>query len=192
VSRVTDSDKKYVHAYDYMGRRVRTRVYTWDPNTAEWSATPEQDRRFMYHERKLLLELDSLAKLRKYVWGPEPGSAGVSPVGRAGALTHLLVIGDASGPTDYVCFTDAGGSVVQLLDRADGSIDAKYVCDVSGDRVSKSGPYAGDNPLRYRAMHFDRELDYADTTCDGLYCVAGGNYYSPRLGRRLTDSGALC
>jgi hypothetical protein len=88
-----------------------------------------------------------------------------------------------------VCFTNAGGSVVQLLDRSDGSIDATYVYDVNGDTVSKSGTYADDNPLRYYAMYFDKELDYADTACDGLYCTPTGNYYSPRLGRAVTRGG---
>jgi hypothetical protein len=179
VSRVTADDKKYVHAYDYMGRRVRKAVYAWDPNAADWSATAELDLRFMHHERKLLLELDgldSLAKLRKYVWGPDPGSgrAPYRPNGRDASLDRLLAVGDVSGSTDYVCFTNAGGSVVQLLDRSDGSIDAKYVYD---------------DPLRYHALYFDKELDYADTACDGLYCTPIGNYYSPRLGRAVTRGG---
>ncbi len=162
-------------------------MYAWDPEEREsgdWSATAELDLRFIYHERLLLLELDGLdsnAKVRKYVWGP--GSDG-----RLGGLNSLLGVRDIASTTNYVCFNNGSGSVAQLLDRSDGSVDAKYVYDTRGDTVRNTGTYAADNPLRYRAMYFDDEFDYADTSCDGLYCAADGTYYSPRLGREVAPA----
>ena len=184
---LTADDKKLVFTYDYLNRRVRKVVYAWDPNEGEsgdWSATAELDLRFIYHERLLLLELDGLdsnAKVRKHVWGP--GSDG-----RLGGLNSLLAIRDVDSSTNYVCFNNGTGSVAQLLDRSDGSVDAKYVYDTRADTVRNTGTYAADNPLRFRAMYFDSEFDYADTTCDGLYCAVPGGFYSPRLHRRIVKN----
>ena len=182
---LTADDKKLVFTYDYLNRRVRKLVYAWDPEEGEggdWSSTAELDLRFIYHERLLLLELDGLdsnAKVRKHVWGPGTD-------GRLGGLNSLLGTRDIHSTTNYVCFNNGTGSVAQLLDRSDGSVDAKYVYDTRGDTVRNTGTYAADNALRYHAMYFDAEFDYAGTTCDGLYCSAHGNYYSPRLARSLT------
>ena len=105
--------------------------------------------------------------------------------GRLGGRNSLLGVRDVASTTNYVCFNNGTGSVAQLLDRSDGSVDAKYVYDTRGDTVRNTGTYAADNPLRCLAMYFDAEFDYADTTCDGLYCLPDGNCYLPRLGRRL-------
>ncbi|MFQ5806617.1 MAG: hypothetical protein ACE5I3_09220 [Phycisphaerae bacterium] len=80
---MTSDVKKIEYGYDYLSRRVRKAVYAWDPNAADWSLTAKLDLRFMHHERNLLLELDgldSLAKARKYVWGPDPGSGRTAPL----------------------------------------------------------------------------------------------------------------
>ncbi len=179
---LTADDKKLVFTYDYLNRRVRKLVYAWDPNEGEsgdWSATAELDLRYIYHERLLLLELDGLdsnAKVRKHVWGP--GSDG-----RLGGRNSLLGVRDIDSTTNYVCFNNGTGSVAQLLDRSDGSVDAKYVYDTRGDTVRNTGPFADDNPLRYNGWYFDAELDYAGTECDGLYSLASGGFAMPRLGR---------
>jgi len=175
---LTADDKKLVFTYDYLNRRVRKVVYAWDPNEGEsgdWSSTAELDLRFIYHERLLLLELDGLdsnAKVRKHVWGPGTD-------GRLGGLNSLLGIRDIDSSTNYVCFNNGTGSVAQLLDRSDGSVDAAYVYDTRGDTVRNTGPYAADNPLRYQAMYFDAEFDFAGTDCDGLYCSADADMYLP-------------
>jgi hypothetical protein len=128
---------------------VRKVVYAWDPEEGEsgdWSATAELDLRYIYHERLPLLELDGLdsnAVVRKHVWGP--GSDG-----RLGGLNSLLAVRDVDSDTNYVCFNNGTGSVAQLLDRSDGSVDAAYVYDTRGDTVRNTGTYAADNPLRYK------------------------------------------
>ena len=175
---LTAADKKLVFKYDYLNRRVEKLVYAWDPNqgdNGDWATTASLDRRFMYHDRLLLLELDGLdsnARVRKYAWG-----AGTD--GQLGGENSLLAIRDVDADTNYICFNNGSGSVAQLLDRSDGSLDAAYVYDTRGDTVRESGSYAADNPLRYNSWYFDGELDYAGTSCDGLYFVPHLDYYIP-------------
>ena len=102
----------------------------------------------------------------------------------AGGIGGLLATYDADSSKSYVYFHDANGNVGQLIDRADGSIDAKYEYDAYGNVIASGGDYADDNPFRFSTKYFDAELDYADTTNDGLYYF-GYRYYSPRLGRWL-------
>jgi len=95
---------------------------------------------------------------------------------------------DAAGGTNYVCFYDANGNLGQLIDRSDGSVDAKYEYDAYGNNLldasdpNESGLYADDNPIRFSTKYFDSELNYAETTNDGLYYF-GYRYYTTRLGR---------
>jgi RHS repeat-associated protein len=144
----------------------------------------------------LLLELDGLsgnAIVRKYTWGLDlSGQSGGPASGRsiddAGGVSGLLATYDADSSKSYAYFHDANGNVGQLIDRSDGSIDAKYEYGAYGNNLldpsdpNESGPYAGDNPIRFSTKYFDGELDYAATTNDGLYYF-GYRYYSARLGR---------
>ena len=173
-------DKKLVFKYDYLNRRVEKLVYAWDPNqgdNGDWATTASLDRRFMYHDRLLLLELDGLdsnARVRKYAWG-----AGTD--GKLGGENSLLAIRDVDADTNYICFNNGSGSVAQLLDRSDGSLDAAYVYDTRGDTVRESGSYAADNPLRYKTWHCDDEFNYSGTDCDCIYSAFNQAYYSPRF-----------
>jgi len=139
----------------------------------------------------LLVEYEGAenTKVRKYVWGLDLGSVGVPPaIDNAGGIGGLISMRDADGGTNYVCFYDANGNLGQLVDRSDGSVDAKYEYDAYGNNLldpsdpNESGPYADANPIRFSTKYLDAELDYADTTNDGLYYF-GYRYYSPRLGR---------
>ena len=135
---LTDEDKKYVYTYDYLGRLVRTRVYAWDPNEAEWPSTPEEDRRYIYHGRLRLLELDDeKARVHKYIWGPGLG-------GGLGGPGSLLGIRDVETQTNYICFHDGGGSLCQLVDRSNGNVDAMY--DYNGRTRAATDPCV-DGPL---------------------------------------------
>jgi hypothetical protein len=121
-------DKKYAFTYDYLGRRVEKVVYVWD-GIDSWDVDDDQERRFIYHRRQRILTLSGSGaddELFKFVWGPGPGSAGVSPVGRAGALNHLLAIGDDPNSVDYIAFHDGVGNLGQIAKRSDGTLVAKY------------------------------------------------------------------
>ena len=114
-----------------------------------------------------------------------------SGVHHAGGIGGLISMRDADGGTNYVCFYDANGNLGQLIDRSDGSVDAKYEYDAYGNNLldasdpNESGPYADDNPIRFSTKYFDAELDYADTSNDGLYYF-GYRYYTSRPGRWIT------
>ena len=189
VGTPASGDVKLVFKYDYLNRRVEKIVYDWDPEegaSGDWATTASLDRRFIYHDRLLLLELDGLdsnARVRKYVYGPGTD-------GRLGGPNSLLAIRDADSSTNYVCFNNGTGSVVQLIDRDDGSVDAKYVYDTRGDTVRNTGTYADDNPLRYKTWHCDDEFDYDGTDCDGMCCAADGSYYLSRLGGAIESESA--
>jgi RHS repeat-associated protein len=99
-----------------------------------------------------------------------------------GGIGGLLATYDVDDSKSYIYFYDANGNVGQLVDRSDGSLDARYEYDAYGNTIASAGDYADDNPLRFSTKYFDGELDYAETTNDGLYYF-GYRYYSPRLGR---------
>jgi hypothetical protein len=137
-----DESKKLKFTYDYMGRRVRKRVFDWDPaaggGAGGWTDTPETDRRYVYYNWLLLMEYEGQdnTKLYKYVWGLDLGSTGVSPdLGQAGGtldrppprqgqVRGLLAVRDVPAGLNYFYFHDANGNVGQLVERltADGSI----------------------------------------------------------------------
>ena len=147
--------------------------------------------RFVHHNRLPLVEYegDQNMKVRKYVWGLDLSGRDQSPerergvtIDGAGGIGGLISMRDVTGGTNYFCFYDANGNLGQLVDRSDGSLDAKYEYDAYGNTIASTGDYAADNPIRFSTKYFDGELDYAQTTNDGLYYF-GYRYYSPRLGR---------
>ncbi|MGE0481415.1 MAG: RHS repeat-associated core domain-containing protein, partial [Phycisphaerae bacterium] len=89
--------KRLTFAYDYMNRRIEKKVETCNTGTPAYTTTSQ--RRFVYDEWNLLLELDALnsnAVVRKYTWGLDlsglngfgasagSSSTGFQPVGWGG------------------------------------------------------------------------------------------------------------
>jgi RHS repeat-associated protein len=179
-----NGDKQLEFKYDYMGRRVEKKVYTH--NGSQWNLTTT--RRFVYADWLLVLELDGENDIvRKYTWGLDlAGQNGsINSIDAAGGIGGLLATYDAGSTKSYLYFYDANGNVGQLLDRSDGSPDARYEYDAYGNTIAFAGDYADDNPFRFSTKCSDAELDYAETTNDGLYYF-GYRYYSPRLGRWMS------
>ena len=181
---LTGADRKVECRYDYLGRRVEKAVYAWDPNAAEWCGEAETIRRFVYTNWLLLLELDAtdpedVTILRKYTWGLDlAGQAGsINSIDSAGGIGGLLATEDVESSKKYIYFHDANGNVGQLLDRSDGSADAKYEYDAYGNVVASGGDYADDNPFRFSTKYWDDETGLGNW---------GRRYYSPRLGRWIS------
>ncbi len=202
----TEGAEKLVFTYDYRGRRVRKLAYEWDATigeTGDWSTTPSLDRRFLWHGWMLLMELNGNNDVvRKYTWGLDLSQT----LQGAGGIGGLLACEDANETTSvatddrsYAYFYDAIGNVGQLIDTTDpadanyGTIAARYEYDpygaivgpdddADGEWEDDAGPFAAANLFRFSTKYFDAEIDYADTTDDGLYYY-GYRYYSPRLGR---------
>ncbi len=125
--------KKLEFRYDYLGRRVEKKVYTYNGSSWDLSET----RRFVWYNWLLLEELDALngnAIVRKYTWGLDlAGQSGEPSRDRQGAVSlesaagigGLLALhdpdddGDPNDPNDiernYVYFYDATGNVGQLV-----------------------------------------------------------------------------
>jgi RHS repeat-associated protein len=157
---------------------------------------------------------NDVAVLRKHTWGLDlAGQNGsVNSIGAAGGIGGLLATYDVDDSKSYIYFYDAtldtrpalpalagfasdaaarraalqgrAYNVGQLVDRSDGSPDARYEYDAYGNTIASGGDYADNNPFRFSTKYYDAELDYAETTNDGLYYF-GYRYYSPRLGRWL-------
>jgi RHS repeat-associated protein len=189
-----NGDKKVVSDYDYMSRRVRKRVYTYSGGS--WGSNPTVDRRYVYDQRNLVLELNGLSAntaLRKYTWGldlagqagggigdrgsgigvAQPPSAGLSGAGGIGGL--LAQTDTVPNPDkNYITFCDANGNIGQFIDISNGTSAAKYEYDASGNTLVASGTYAATNVLRFSTKYFDTE--------NGLG-YWGYRYYNAKLGR---------
>ena len=123
-----------------MGRRVHKKVYDWDSQAGDWEATTSEERKFIYDDWRLLLELEGGTGVppvdevvRMYTWGRDlsgkngvaagPGTGRLGNAGygapalqSAGGIGGLLSVYDADAEDDYVYFYDAGGNVGQLVD----------------------------------------------------------------------------
>jgi len=85
-------------------------------------------------------------------------------------------------------FYEANGNVGQLMDATDTdniTLAAHYEYDPYGNTIASSGLYASSNPYRFSTKWFDDELDYPNTSSDGLYYY-GYRYYLLRLGRWIS------
>mgnify|MGYP000923164508 CR=1 FL=1 len=184
-------DKRLVFAYDYMGRRVRKQVFSWDPTlnggAGDWKSTPDGDQRFVYDEWNVVLVLNgksSNATTYKYAWGldlsGQSGNASVGGIHGAGGIGGLLASMDMGLSADALmwrCY-DANGNVGQVVSYvpAIGAVGliAHYEYGPYGDLIHSSGAYVTANPFRFSTKWYDHEV--------GLYYY-GYRYLDVRAGR---------
>jgi RHS repeat-associated protein len=182
-------DRKAEFGYDYLGRRIEKKVYTYQSN--DWTLT--EHRKFVWSGWLMLLELDGLSEdavVRKYTWGLDlAGQAGaLNSLEFAGGIGGLLAISDPNDPNDpndlcgdFACLYDANGNVGQLMDldepNAAAAIVASYEYDPYGNLIAKAGTYADENPIRWSTKYWDAESGL------GYW---GYRYYDPRLGRWIS------
>jgi RHS repeat-associated protein len=174
-----DGMLKFTFAYDYLGRRIRKQLYTYNGSTSTWDLTT--DRKWIYDGWRPIVELDGTTDtvLRTYTWGLDLSGS----LEAAGGIGGLLAVHDETvgAGEDYVYTYDHLGNVGQLVDldaaSATAAVVAHYEYDPYGNVVTQSGPYADTNPFRFSTKYHDAET--------GLVYY-GYRYYSPRLGRWLT------
>jgi RHS repeat-associated protein len=187
----------FEYTYDYMGGRVRRKVYT---RQADTTRSPTHDQVFVYDgwrrggaERRrdglrplqrgqqgdasrpstfpvLVLDAtDSNAVTRTFTWGLDLSGT----LQGAGGIGGLLRLDDTDDVYFYTC--DANGNISELIDDS-GNTDAHYEYTPFGSQVVATGPCAAENPFRFSTKHHEEQIE--------LYYY-GFRYYSPRLGRWL-------
>ena len=205
---VPEGAKKAEYAYDYLGRRVQKKVWTYTGGS--WSGPVE--RRYVWSGWLLLMELEDCGTgfqpVRKYTWGLDLAgqmgtvasgvSAGRLDAGHggpalqgAGGIGGLLAVSDPNDPNDpndpfgdFVCFYDGNGNVAQVVDLAHdandpaGAIVAKYEYDPYGQRIN----HDPNVPEYDQPWRFSTKQFDAETGL-GYW---GYRYYSPGLGRWIS------
>ncbi len=164
-----EQPRKLEFTYDFMGRRVGKKVYSYDTAGGTWALMSE--RRFVYHGWDLIAELDGSAAgepvLRQFYWGLDIASS----LGGTGGVGALLMIQD--GNNSYFPAYDGNGNVTALTDQT-GAIVASYEYSPFGELLRRQGSYADLNPFRFSTKWADDE--------SGLVYY-GLRYYSPANGR---------
>jgi len=162
----SDGDKRLEYAYDYMGRRVNKKVYSY--SAGSW--LQEYESLYIYDGWNLIKEtmqgqsvVDSY-----YVWGLDLSQTQQG----AGGVGGLVARVEGSLTSNYLY--DANGNVGQLVDASNGTILAHYEYDPYGNLVDASGSAWEENAFRFSTKYFDGET--------GLYYY-GYRYYLAQIGR---------
>jgi|GEM_PF-5634363 len=167
--------RKLEFAYDYMGRRIQKKSYTW--SNGAWAL--DADRRFVWVEWTLIAEADeNLNIVRSYLWGldlaEQTAPQRATPHRRffgakAGGVGGLLAVNWHSWTiTTYPVSSDANGNVVAV------GTDTIFEYDPFGKLIRATGPMAQHMPFRFSTKYFDTETGLS---------YYGYRYYSAGMGR---------
>jgi RHS repeat-associated protein len=169
---IASGTTKVEFAYDYMGRRVEKKVFSY--TTGSWLLA--SDSFFLYDGWNMVSEQitrnSQPVTEKRYVYGLDLSQTFQG----AGGIGGLIASVDSNTNKMYYYLYDANGNVGQLLDSVDGSLTAHYEYDPYGNLLTKAGSYADQNPYRFASKYFDQETGF------GYW---GYRYYSPSLGRWL-------
>ena len=170
-------DRKVTYSYDYMGRRLTRKVFTYG------STTPIEYTKFIWDGWLLVAELDGNnndSVLTTYLWGLDLSGS----LEGAGGVGGLLAARKKSGtPIDVGFLYDGNGNVTQVVDLSDESVEAHYEYDPFGQEIVATGNLAEWNKFRFSTKYLeDTILDVSSGDELGLYYY-GYRYYSPRTGR---------
>ena len=161
------SRKRIDYRYDYLGRRVRKTVQTWNGSAYVTSV----DRKFIYDGWNLLSERDAttLSVVANYVWGLDLSKT----LQDGGGVGGLLAVLEPNGTTHLTAY-DGNGNVAALVNKTTGAITAAYEYDAFGQTIRATGAMSATNPFRFSTKYTDSET--------GLLYY-GRRYYNPQLGR---------
>ncbi len=153
--------------YDYMGRRVRARV--WNPSGGQWVLA--RDVRYIYDEWNLTWEETVIpgtgSDVARYTWGLDLSGTLHGAGGVGGLLNGYGITG-----ADAV-FYDGNGNVTQLL--AGTTLVTHYEYDPFGNVQMVTGsPYV---PFAFSTKYWDVFVGTGQLHYYGL------RHYSPRLGK---------
>ncbi len=164
------SRKRINFHYDYLGRRVRKTVQTWNGSAYVTSV----DRKFIYDGWNLLTERDAttLSVVANYVWGLDLSKT----LQDGGGVGGLLAVLEPNGTT-HLTAHDGNGNVAALINKTTGAITAAYEYDAFGQTIRATGAMSASNPFRFSTKYTDAET--------GLLYY-GRRYYDPKTGRWLS------
>lgn len=174
--------------YDYQGRRVGKRLFTWGTFAGDENWHWTESRYFTYDgwnpidERMparpttmvpyipasstFLLGLGGQTAASS-IWGLDLSGSLQGAGGVGGLLCHVR------GGRPLFSFCDANGNMTGMVDT-NGIAVAQYDYDPFGNLLAQSGDQADANPFRFSSKPWDEET--------GLYYY-GYRFYSPSLGR---------
>jgi RHS repeat-associated protein len=162
-----NGNTKIEFVYDYMGRRVQKKVYSYTTD----SLLLTSDSLFVYDGWNVIQELNASGIVqRSYVWGLDINQS----LQGAGGVGGLLSSIQNQASSSQIFLYDANGNVEQLIDSDNGTIVAHYEYDSFGIILKSYGTIKDENPFRFSTKYYDVETD--------LYYY-GYRLYSPDLGR---------
>jgi RHS repeat-associated protein len=169
VSAVPSAAKRKLEfGYDFLGRRIWRKVYTW---SGSWVLSSHV--RFVQDGWNLIAELNALssnAPVRSYLWGQDVSGT----MDAAGGIGGLLVVRDHGGGTYHFVGVDGNGNATALVNASDQSPSARYEYSPFGELIRATGPLAMGNPFRWSTKFWEEEA--------GLVYY-GYRYYAPSVGR---------
>ncbi len=167
-----ESKLKLLFDYDWQGRRIQKRVYTWNTGLSAYNSSPITSIRYLNDGWNLVAELaPDNTKIRSYLWGLDFSGS----VHGAGGVGGLTLINDATNGVHFAAY-DGNGNLAALV-KYDGTVSALYEYGPFGELLRATGPMAALNPFRFSTKYQDDET--------GLLYY-GYRYYVPRIGRWLS------
>ena len=167
------NSKKSEYRYDGFSRKVVSKEYSWDANTAAWVKDDEVRRIYDGIEMDVVQERDDTNVVKvNYT--------------RNGNIGGLLSKTDTASGGTFFYHYDGSGNVTQMSDVNQNSV-AEYSYDAYGNTLRAVGTQASSNRYRYSTKEYQ--------TATGLYDY-GYRFYSPSLGRwinrdPIAESGGL-
>lgn len=137
-------------AYDYQGRRIQKKVFTWNAGTSSYQLATTT--KFVYDQRNLAAELDgNFNVVRSFTWGTDVSGSFQDAAGMGG----LLLIN--AGSTYYQVGYDDGQNVTTLIKADTGEVAASYDFGPFGEPVRAEGAFSNQNPIRFSSVYTDSE-----------------------------------
>gem|GEM_PF-6710147 len=175
ISRSTtvDPQQRLDFEYDYMGRRIRKKV--WE-NTSG-SGNPGSDLKFLYDGWNLIAELNGTtgagdAVVRTYIWGIDLSGSYQG----AGGVGGLLGVKLSNGSGHFAAY-DGNGNISGYVDGTSGQYSPNYEYGPFGEPIRVSVSLGKDIPFRFSSKLFDSQTELV---------YYGHRFYSPNTGRWLS------
>lgn len=162
--------KQLEFAYDYAGRRIQKKVYSWNAGSSTFQLT--STTKFVNDGWNTVSELDaSNTLIKSYIWGQDVSAT----LENAGGIGGLLLVKE--GSNIYQAGYDGNGNLTTLVKASGGQVAASYEYDGFGQTIQATGEYGAKNPYRFSGKYHDLETNLV---------YYGYRYYNPQTGRWIS------